>query len=238
MICVTSILGFLFKYILDVIISYAKYRYDQNYNITDIPENNNNITDVNINYDEINNIVFYHDKILFIFIIVIYAGSIIISTALYQCFRYVYEDDEIREDKENEDSKNCQIFGYIFYLKKIKNDKNTINKKKLPKNLFEINPEEEKETVTKVVLATEYKKEQTKRKKQKQIGKITLEFIRKNVIKFCLILKLLSDSLKSCFDEIVCNYFCCGKKIYVVVVFVLNVVNVDVVDVVSAVMNV
>ena len=214
LICVTSILGFLIKYILDVIISYEKNTFDQKYNITDIYDINNTISDNNVDVNEKISKIFSHDKILFIFIIIIYGGSILISIALYHCLRYVYEDEGVQQTQENDHSRNCQIFGYMFYLKKIKSNKNeNINnlKKYFSQNILQNNPQEDKETVTQIVHGSEYKKQQ-EIKKEQSIGKRTLQWIQKFFLKICLIFKLFSDSLKSCVNEIVCNYFCCGKK--------------------------
>ena len=208
LICLTSIIGFLFKYFFDVVISINKNKFDQKYNITEIIDFNNNFTNNNFTDNEINNIIFSHDKLLFIFIIIIYGVSISISIGFYHCFKNVYENEEIEEKEEKDDSKNCQIFGYIFYLKKIKNNK---NEEQLEQE-EQLESKESKDTVTEVVLAGSYRKKKEKIKEKKKIFKRTYIWIRKYCLLLFLNLKLLSDSFKSCFDEIVCNYFCCGKK--------------------------
>ena len=209
LICLTSIIGFLFKYILNVFISYRKYKYDNI--IDDNYFNNSTNTNITDNDNEINNIKFSHDKLLFFFIIVIYVGSIIISISFYHCFRYVYEEDEIDDDEEKSDRKYCQIFGYMFYLQKVKN----INKEKnqLKQSVIRLESEEkEKITVTKLFQADEYIAKKTKIKEKKRIFRRTYECIKKYCSKFFFNLKILSDSLKTCCDEIICRYFCCGKQ--------------------------
>ena len=128
-ISITSIIGFLCKYLLDVFISYKKNKFDLNYD-TDIYEKDMNITD-----SEIKMIVYNHDKLLFFFIIIIYAASITISIIIYHFFTYVYEE-KYNEKEDEENNNNCKIFGYIFYLDKISNDK------QLKPNIIQIKLEE------------------------------------------------------------------------------------------------
>ena len=76
LICITSILGFLVKYILDILISYYKNKFDEKYDSEEISDTI--IMSDNSTYIEKNIEIFEHDKKLFIWIVIIYSSSIII----------------------------------------------------------------------------------------------------------------------------------------------------------------
>ena len=85
-ICRESIIGSIIKYIVDIIISHKKYRFDEKYNITDFYDIYNNI--INQISTEINNIIYSHDKFLFfVSMSCIYGIAIISSIILYFCFQ-------------------------------------------------------------------------------------------------------------------------------------------------------
>ena len=92
LICLTSVFGFLGKYLFDILIAYKKNSFDEkfDFNITDtsIPNYNETLREMNIE-------IFNHDKFLFIFIWVIYIGSIIIFIISYKFLKLIYEGDEV-----------------------------------------------------------------------------------------------------------------------------------------------
>ena len=97
--CAASIIGALIKYIINISISYLKYKYDQKYNITDFYDIYNNKTNNNSTENEINNIIFSHDQFLFfVSIISTYVSAIILSIVFYYIFKkIVYKDSDESE---------------------------------------------------------------------------------------------------------------------------------------------
>ena len=186
-ICGTSIIGAIIKYIVDIIISRQKNRFDEKYNITDFYDIYNNITNHNIT--EINNIIYSHDKfIFFVSMSCIYGLAIISSIILYLCFQcYVYKDSsesEIEiigtegakrkfskitgglkkingkneEISEDEIKKICQFFGYILYFDKIENQKDKDNQEA---QHHEIEFKNNKEIKTEIQIEKEQQNAQT-----------------------------------------------------------------------------
>ena len=221
LVCVTSILGFLIKYILDIVIYYKKHSFDEQFETEEISDSlfaDTNTTDIGVNIE-----IFDHDKKLFYWIIAIYGISIILSIIGYKVFKMVYEGDEDNEDenKEKKEIRECNIFGYIIYLKEY-NDKELRDEKKEKKEEKEEENEEEEAHigyVTEVVTAPKIKKlpsgdikvvkEYTKKKLN--IKEKTCICLKKFCRKLCLCIKLLSDSFISWFNEIICPFFCCEK---------------------------
>jgi len=264
LICLTSVFGFLGKYLLNILISYKKNSFDEqfDFNITDtsIPNYNETLREMNIE-------IFNHDKFLFIFIWVIYIGSIIIFIISYKFFKNIYEGDEV--EQENEENKNkgireCNLFGYIIYIKKydnkylkleenkkkdknenkikfinndnINDDKNVVLVNK--DNKIEINNDNEdkdkenenenlikdeqddplisnKMSVTEITLGKNKPVSilyQHSDKRRKNLVQRTIDWIVNCFKSIILCLRLLSDSFISCFNEIICNFFCCGKQ--------------------------
>ena len=134
--CLASIIGALIKYIIDISISYKKYKYDQKYNITDFYDiynnTNNNSTDI-----EINNIIFSHDQFLFfVSIIPTYMTTIILSITFYYFFKIaVYKDDEESEieilGEENEIGKFKSLVDGFNDIYKSKDEEKSNNEFKI-----------------------------------------------------------------------------------------------------------
>ena len=260
LICLTSVFGFLGKYLLNILISYKKNSFDEKYdfNVTDtsIPNYNETLREMNIE-------IFNHDKFLFYFIGAIYVGSIAISILLYKAFKWaVYEGDE--EKKQDEDSKKkgireCNLFGYIIYIKeydyeylslevdnkkeKIENKIQFINNDNInddqkvvlihrDKNTTEIKDDnadnedlikdeqeehliKNKQSVTEITggkgkqISIQF---QHSSERPKNVAEKTCNCCRNCCESIVLCFKLLSDSFVSCFNEIICNFFCCGKQ--------------------------
>jgi len=264
-ICVTSIIGSLIKYMLDILFSYKKYKFDQNYNITDFYDNNNNITINNNTHNEINNIIFSHDKYLFfVSTIPIYSSTIILSIIFYYIFQCaVYKDNDeseieilgeddalikfgqetggfkdIYKPKDGEAAENelktiCKFFGYIFYINKHKKDndnqKNNFDKIKCENNKERksddqinnddsLRPEDEKEvnkkTTVTVVVNNGAPKIDYLKNKNKKLNCLykTCKIISECICNIFFNLKILSYSLKSCINEIICFKICCDKS--------------------------
>ena len=215
LICITSVIGFAFKYILVNNISYFKYKFDQKYNFTDVSyiyNISNNITDINTNDNEINNIVFSHARSLFIIISSIYSVFILISLFLYKMFKYVYEDeDDDDEDEKKEENTKCQIFGYMFYLENIKYNVNKNNREEVKINY-------ESNSVTALINGKEAKEKEIKRREKRKICKRIYKCIKK----YCKIIIVIH--LKVVLMKYVANFLDVEKTVIVVVV--VNVVNV------------
>ena len=166
-----------------------KYEFDLKYNnITNI--NITNATDDEIkNVNDAHNDIFTHDRTLFFVIFGIYCTSIILSIILFAIFNLIFENDDSIEEDNNKNIRVCQIFGYTIYS-------NLYTNKVLNKSDYE---EEKKEEIKKIRgLLT--------------ILGVIWNFIKYYILKLCECIKLLFFSCKSCCDEIICGYFCCGKK--------------------------
>ena len=222
LICLTSVIGFLFKYIFSILISNSKNSFDENYdfNITDtsIPNYNETLREMNIE-------IYKHDKNLFYFIIIIYGVSIIISIILYKIFKLVYEGDEEKEQKKEEqnnakkkqkyEDRKCNLFGYMIYIERYDHQ----NLRELTKDEIKKYREEKKNK------SEQRKKREEERKKIEELGGVsggdsyngpnicqkTLAKLKNFCLKLFECLKLLIVSLISCIDKIICNN-CCGKK--------------------------
>ena len=189
LICLTSVVGFFGKYSLNIVISNQKFEFDSQYNITDINTNINNATDNETEYIiGVHKEIFNHDRKLFCYIFVIYFSSIILSLILYFFFNLIFEsDDDNVENDEIKEKRICQLCGYTIFSDYFKNQ--GLDKSVLP----------------------------DKQKKKRKRGIITAiifiyEFIKYYVLKIIEYIKLLFFSIKSCCDEIICRFFCCGKK--------------------------
>lgn len=138
-ICFTTIVSYLIKYILAIIILNAKDEFDKQIYRNNTDYNNNTDTDnfsiyYEIFYDnkigsnnkdfvhnnEINNDIYSHDKMLFIIIIVIYISSIFLSSLIELLFKCFLKKKRVRRVIKE---KVCQICGYFIYKENF-----TINK--------------------------------------------------------------------------------------------------------------
>ena len=156
LICISSILGFLFKYLFDIIFSYYRNSFEDNYDEEHKLDINDTTSDSSIFELEKNIQIFNHDKSLFYFIFLIYGGSIVLSIILYKLLfkECSYENDYVRNDekKKNEKNKECYFFGYIIFFQKYDNKNNNIpndnsdNNNNI-KNELEISINEEEEVV-------------------------------------------------------------------------------------------
>ena len=98
MICLTTILGFFFKYNLNHFI----HKILENYNF----------------YGEEDD--FGAKKIFFIILTIIYIVNVLISFFLYFIFAKIFEKNEIKDEKGKKTSISiCQICGYIIYSKNV-----------------------------------------------------------------------------------------------------------------------
>ena len=224
LVCVTSIIGFLAKYFFNILIFYKKNSFDEQYEIdtTDIVNNESNTTNTEANLK-----IYEHDKFLFVFIIVIYGGSILISIILYRIFKQVYEGDLNSEEKikKKEKKRECNIFGYIIYLKKYNNKELKYENEQNQENKDDLNINGERNslnsrhgsvTVSQIIGANDDDKNKNscEPKKKENMFKRSAIYCKECFMDIFLCLRLASDSLISFFDEIICNYFCfcCRKK--------------------------
>ena len=223
LVCVTSIIGFLFKYFFNIIITYYKNKFDEKYerNDNDIISTDSDITNTKIKME-----IYNHDKNLFWSIFGIYAGSITISIGLYRLFKLFLEDDSNDEEKneEKKGKKECYFLGYIIYMKQYDNKNFTaeddINKnmKKEIKNSMDnsINDIDDIEKNIGVISTTEIigavGKTNTYSGEKKNMFQRACNRIKKFCIYLFVCFRLLSDSFVKCFNEIICNYFCCGNN--------------------------
>ena len=97
MICIITMMGYLGKYGMNLLLDYIlkKYIYKDD------------------NYDK---------KLFMYYIMGLYAISLILSISLYQIFKIIFDKDK-NEEKGNKDNKSisiCQICGYIIYTEKKK----------------------------------------------------------------------------------------------------------------------
>ena len=255
-ICGTSIIGAIIKYIIDIIISRKKHRFDEKYNIINFNDIFTNIT--NHNSTEINNIIYSHDKFLFfVSMTCIYGLAIISSIIFYYCFQcYIYKDNseseieiigtddakkkfsritgglknikgENEEISEDEIKKICQFFGYILYFDKIENQKDKDNQEaqhheiahdnnKEIKTEIQIDNEQQNARTTIIQKLPSIYEDATDNNYRKCKCFIeTCKLIYRCFIKFCLNLKIMSNSFKNCISEILCNFICkniCNKN--------------------------
>ena len=216
LICITSVFGFIIKYIINIHILYIKHNFDKKYNLSDfeyIYDINNNTTDTNANDNEINNIIFSNDRKLFIIISSIYSGCILISLFFYIFFNCVYDnDDENTEKEEKKEYSKCQIFGYLLFIEKAYYD---VNGNFVTKKIEIESQKEVKRGIgraTKLMGAEEQRQKEIQKEEQKKICKKIGKCIKKFCKILCLYLKLLSDSFKSCFNEILCKFCGCGEN--------------------------
>ena len=206
LVCLTSIFGFFFKYILNLIIYNKKNEFDLKYNSTEINEFNNTFNNMTI--DDINNDKFFHDKHLFYMIISIYGVSIVLSIIIHYLFQFIYEENEKQEEKLilGIDDGKCQLCGYIIYTEKLNleiNQEYNNNNQLLNKDS---DSQEKLETVTKVI-----SRNKSIQKPKKTLIQRFFDCIKSLFQRCFLCLRLLSDSFISCFNEIICKFFCCGK---------------------------
>ena len=221
-ICITTVIGFAGKYIIDIIISYSKTNFDQQYQ--DIERLNN--TYANENITNINNIIFSHDQKLFYIIFGMYAFLSIFSILLHFLFGIIF--DENIEDKENyyfcAGVNNFKIFGYSIYVNYIPNMNSQKEENKNNNSADEINDNlikkenEELETVTKIVSRGKSKVSYSRQQSESEfLGMPCYKccrcikcicFFNKN---FWFSLKLLSNSIKNCFSQIICRFCCCSQ---------------------------
>ena len=218
LICITTILGFFGKYSFNIYIANEKYEFDLKYNLTDNSENNtffNNNTDFNKNETEINNIIFSHDKKLFYYYIMpFYVICIIMSILVYLIFGCIFEKEESEDEEEQGNQyRICQICGYTIYSQNIldpfKKNKKIKSSDKEPKSETTNLPgvTDLRDTSNNKNILKNYDYKPKKNVFQKILGTCTYYL---NL--FCECIKLLCNSFKNCCDEIICGYFCCGKK--------------------------
>ena len=132
MVCITTIIGYFMKYLINLIISekrnlnIGKYitltncGNDTNCFNNIIRDNNLSFTDKNLFNDLISNI--YDDgQNSFYIIIFIYGGCIVSSILLYSFFVCIFDKREISQDEEIQKNKYrvCEICGYIIYSQNI-----------------------------------------------------------------------------------------------------------------------
>ena len=195
LICLTSVLGFFGKNLLDINVSNRKYEFDSQYNITDI--NTTNATDNEMKYrNDAHNEIFNHDRILFIVMAGVYFSSIILSMILYAIFNCIFESDNSIEKEDKKNIRICQIFGYTIYSNLFSNK--SLNKSDKEKTKIEAEKETEKET-------------ENQQKGIKACFISIFQFICYYIIKFLECFKLFFFSIKNCCDKIICGYFCGGN---------------------------
>ena len=202
LICLTSVIGFFGKYSLNIVISNKKFEYDSQFNFTDITNTTTNTTSnttTNITDDEMDYIIaahkeiFKHDKYLFYFIFGLYGSSILLSFIIYALFNLIFESNDDVEDEDKVTKSICRLCGYTIYSDVFTNPE--LDKVDNPEKGNEKN--EEKEKKKKGILTTLI---------------FICRFIKYLILKICEYIKLLFFTIKSCCDEILCGFFCCGKK--------------------------
>ena len=126
LICISSILGFLFKYLFDIIFSYYRKSFEENYDKEHKSGINDNVSDSDsdiIDFEK-NIKIFEHDKFLFYFIFLIYGGSIVLSVILYKFLfkECSYENyyNENNEKKIQNKLKNVIFLDISFFYKNMK----------------------------------------------------------------------------------------------------------------------
>jgi len=211
LICTTSILGFFGKYIFNSLVLNAKFIFDREHGIDDGAKNatnfydmiNNNNTEVN---KEINEIIFYNDRKLLSYIVLfIYVGSIVLSIIVYLLFGLIFNDtgsDE--EDEDNQNPRICQLCGYTIYSQNVKVSDNRDRRREYNEAIVV----QEYEMSDNPGLNNELRAENRRRKNLCQ--KIWALIVYYSCYCFECI-KLLLDTLRSCCNEIVCNFFCCSN---------------------------
>ena len=192
LICITSIFGFLGKYALNIVISNQKYNFDSQYNITDIIEKNiTNLTEDEMKIlTDAHNAIFNHDRILFCITFGIYCFFIILSLILFSCFNCIFEKEQNVKTETLDTTRICRLCGYTIYSNQFSNSE-------LDEDKTEQNKEEENEEVKKGICTT---------------IKLICNCFVYCLCKFWEWIKLFIYSIKNCCDEIICGYFCCGKK--------------------------
>ena len=130
MVCVTTIIGYFIKYLINIIIAENSIKID-NYmyltncgNDTDCFHNiirDNNLSRSQINlFNEIIENIYNDGEKSFIIVIIIYGGCIVSSILLYSFFVCIFEK---RKKKDDQNAKNsyrvCEICGYIIYSQNI-----------------------------------------------------------------------------------------------------------------------
>lgn len=222
LICITSILGYFFKYTLDIFISNRKYQFDKQYNITDIDTNEINNLMNNMTNIEINNIIFSHDKKLFFIIIFIYIITILLSIILYKILKSIYETNKKKQHKLKigMDDGKCQICGYVIYTENLnlelnKKNENGMIKQKEDGGIKGSN-NEGIPSLKKGQLETLESKLSGEnipiKNKKKKLPRRILDCIESLFKKLFLCLRLLSDSFISCFNEVICKFYCCEME--------------------------
>jgi len=238
-ICITIVIGFGGKYATYIIISHYKNNFDQQYididqfNNTSINENITNINNIIFSHDKK---LFY---IIFVIYIVFTLLSILTHFLFELIFEEneISKESNYICDGAN----NCKIFGYNVYIKyipELKSDDNKKKSKEINNNAGndqknEINNEENNEnspkeedlhltTISqKVVKGNNSKHDNDSNHNAKEsvfLGCVNcykccncLNCIKFFCVKFWFSLKLLSNSIKSCFTEIICKFCCCNQ---------------------------
>ena len=117
MICITTILGYFGRYLLDLVIINYRGEAPNNFICNGSERNLTNEEDINLLQN-----TYEKDKDLFTFIMIIYGSSIFISIILYSIFVLVFKPKKKKKSKKSkkEDSFNiCQICGYTIYSQNI-----------------------------------------------------------------------------------------------------------------------
>jgi len=112
-ICINTFIAYFIKYLLSLFIYKKKYDYDN----IEMEKFNMSLIDNNTLFENIYN----HDKTLFFpYTIIIYVSSIFLSVVIYWVFTCIFKP--VEKEKKNEDYNIYNIFGFIIYSQKIKNN--------------------------------------------------------------------------------------------------------------------
>ena len=131
MICITTIIGYFIKYLINIIIAEKNLNIDNYIYLTNcgndtncfqnlIKDNNLSNSDINL-FKEVIEKINYDGKKSFILIIIIYAACIASSILLYSFFVCIFEKKKKKDDDKNIKNKYrvCEICGYVIYSQNI-----------------------------------------------------------------------------------------------------------------------
>ena len=114
-ICLTTIMGYFGKYLINFIIIDVKNNYDNDIKNSNVTYNNNINKDLTLNNTSF--LIFSHDKQLFYYIIGVYGLCIILSIVLYSIFVCIFTEN--KKNDKGDKYRISQICGYTIYSEKI-----------------------------------------------------------------------------------------------------------------------
>ena len=113
-ICITTIMGYFGKYLINFIIIDVKNNYDNDIQNSTVSYNYF-YKDLTLN--DTSSLIFTHDKYLFYYIIGIYSLCIILSIILYSIFVCIFTEN--KKNNKGDKYRISQICGYTIYSEKI-----------------------------------------------------------------------------------------------------------------------